>query len=193
LEQAGVVEEDRNSLHSLRQLYNDCKHEPACSPSLFEVQALLPEIVSVAGSLKTRNLGNTNQPEKLIHKRILWLAAWDHFIGGDTEVHVMVPTTSRIPPTLDLVYIEMMAWDQIKNLLSAAGFVRPGKEAIPGQYYNEFAVEGDFHDAIAFQGEYRTVIAALSAHERREDLIPWLLRDNDVRWTPFFGQKKSVS
>lgn len=154
LGQAGVADRECGTLHRLRKIYNDCKHDPAYSPSLLELQTLLPEVVSVACLLGARNLGNTNQPEKLTHKRMLWIAAWDHYIGGDCEVHLIVPTTDGWPPTLDLVYIQMMAWGQVKILLSASGTIRPGKEAIPSPYYDELAGEGDFREAIVYQGEY---------------------------------------
>lgn len=180
LEGLGVVEADRNTLHQLRQRYNDCKHEPSYSPPFFELQALIPAVASVFQRLGLQNLGLSNQAEKLVHKQVLWLAAWDHFIGGDTEVQVMVPTTQGWPSSIDLVYVEMMAWDTIKDLLAASGTIKPGKEAIPNELYTAFAAEGDFHDAFAYQGEYRTVVTTLAAFERREDLIPFLLRENDM-------------
>ena len=38
----------------------------------------------------------------------------------------------------------------------------------------------DFREAIVFEGEYRTLIATLATHERREDLLPGLRREDDL-------------
>jgi hypothetical protein len=102
-------------------------------------------------------------------------------LGGDSEVHIIVPTTSGWPPDLDLIYVDMSSWEEIKQQLSTAGTVRSGKDLIPDQYYAEFEEESDFHEAIVVETSYRTLIAILAAHERREDLIPGLRREDDIR------------
>src|SRR6266481_2009437 len=179
LEAAGVSREDRETLHSLRTIYNESKHEPNYRPSVVGFQELLQKVIAVIRSLGARNLGLLNSPERLEHKRVLWLAVWDHYIGGDSEVHVIVPAKSGWPPDLDLVYIDFMAWDLVKSLLGQAGSLRPSRGLIPADCLAQFAAEDEFREAVVFEGEYRRVIATLAAHERREDLLPGLRREDD--------------
>ena len=74
----GVSKQDREVLHSFRRVYNDSKHTPGYRPSLVEFQELLSEVVRVFRDLGARNLGTTNSNEALQHRRVLWIAAWDH-------------------------------------------------------------------------------------------------------------------
>lgn len=50
---------------------------------------------------------------------------------------------------------------------------------IPANCLAQFAAEDDFREAVVFEGEYRRVIATLAAHERREDVLPGLRREDD--------------
>jgi hypothetical protein len=109
------------------------------------------------------------------------VAAWDHYIGGDSEIHIIVPTTSGWPPDLDLIYIDMRSWDTVKATLATSGGLKPGKGIIPKHFYEEFEAEGDFHEAVVVENDYRTIIATLAAQERREELIPGLRREDDGR------------
>lgn len=179
LEAAGVSREDRETLHALRTIYNKSKHDPNYRPSVLGFQELLQKVIALIRSLGARNVGLLNRPERLEHKRVLWLAVWDHYIGGDSEVHVIVPAKSGWPPDLDLVYIDFMAWDKVKSLLAQAGSLRPSRGLIPADCLAQFAAEDDFREAVVFEGEYRRVISTLAAHERREDLLPGLRREDD--------------
>jgi hypothetical protein len=179
LEAAGVSREGRETLHSLRTIYNESKHAPNYRPSVLGFQELLQKVIAVIRSLGARNLGLLNSPERLEHNRVLWLAVWDHYIGGDSEVHVIVPAKSGWPPDLDLVYIDFMAWDKVKSLLAQSGSLRPSRGLIPPDCLAQLAAEDDFREAVVFEGKYRRVIATLAAHERREDLLPSLRREDD--------------
>lgn len=180
LKAVGVSREDRDALHSLRELYNESKHAPDYRPSIVGFQGLLPKVMDAIRSLGAMNLGLVNSSAKPQHSRVLWLAVWDHFNGGDSEVHIIVPSKSGWPPDLDLIYIDFMAWDRVKDLLAVTGSVRPGEGLIPPERLAQFAAEDDFREAIVFEGEYRTLIATLAAHERREDLLPGLRREDDL-------------
>jgi hypothetical protein len=126
-------------------------------------------------------VGQLNTQVRTRFHQIFWVAAWDHFVGGDSEVHMIAPARGAHPPTLDLIYVHIHLWDQIKAILATVGTVRPGEELIPGDVFASFGEDSDFHQAIVFQGSFRDLIAVLASHERREDLIPSLLRENDQR------------
>ena len=181
LKAAGVGKEERGTLHSLRQVYNDTKHTTGYKPSLIYLQELIPKIMNVVQNLSAMDLGLLNTPERRRYNRVLWLAAWDHYIGGDSEVHIIVPTTSGWPPDLDLIYIDMRSWDTVKATLAASGGLKLGKGIIPKHFYEEFEAEDNFHEALVVDNDYRTIIATLAAQERREELIPGLRREDDIR------------
>jgi hypothetical protein len=179
LKSLGVSKQDREVLHSFRRVYNDSKHTPGYQPSLLELQDLLPEVVRVFEGFGARNLGSVNRTEALQHRRVLWIAVWDHYIGGDSEVHLVIPKLGWLPPCLDMVYIAMESWEHVKALLATVGIVKPGGTAIPEESYKQFASEDDFHDAIVYEGDYRAAMTVLAMHERRVDgLLPGLRRED---------------
>jgi len=165
LKTLGVSKADRSTLHKLRQIYNDSKHDPSYLPSMLTFQELIPRIITVFQGLADSGVGLLNDGIPLRHNQVLWIAVWDHFTGGDSEVHVIAPATTGWPPELDLVYVDIAAWDQIKIILSTLGRLMAGEGVIPAQIYQSFGEDADFHEAIAFEGEYRTLIATLAAYD----------------------------
>lgn len=168
-------------LHSLRKGYNSAKHDPAYAPAIGDVLSLLKATDAVLREIQTLALGTTANPApKMQTKRVLWIAAWDHFIGGDTEISISLPVSENatFSPELDLLYIDAMRWDEAKKELSAVGDFRLGKHLFPAQLYDSWANEGDFAGAGVFEGNYRDLINVLAKHERVEDILPFLKRDN---------------
>jgi hypothetical protein len=180
LKTLGVSKSDRDTLHVLRTLYNSIKHDPLCVPSLLELQGVIPRVSDVFRRLAQTNVGLLNAEISVSHHQIFWIAVWDHFIGGDSEVHVIAPTRSGWPPDLDLVYVDISSWDQIKTILSTLGTLKPGRDLIPQQVQKSFMEDYDFHEAIVFEGAFRDLIAVLATYERREDLLPGLRREDDL-------------
>jgi hypothetical protein len=176
----GVSKDDRETLHRFRMLYNNCKHTPGFVPSLVELQCLLPEIAAVFQMIGAKNIGSTASVDTRQYRRLLWIAVWDHYIGGDSEVHMVIPQSGWLPPSLDTIYIGMEFWDAAKDLLSSAGLVRPGIEAIPEESLRQFAEEDDFREAIVYEGDYRVAMVILAMYERRVDgLLPGLRREDN--------------
>jgi hypothetical protein len=172
---------DSDALHELRQLYNSAKHDPQWTPSLLQLQHLLPRVSEVIRHLSLNNVGQLNTDVYTRFHQVFWVAVWDHFAGGDSEVHIIAPARGAHPPTLDLIYVHIHLWDQIKTSLATVGTVRRGEELIPEDVFASFGEDSDFHQAIVFEGSFRDLIAVLASHERREELIPSLLRENDQR------------
>lgn len=181
LKSEGISKSDRDSLHRLRILYNESKHNSASVPSLLALQEILHAISEVLQKLSLQNIGAINAEAVLRYHQVFWIAAWDNFIGGDTEVHVIAPGRGVWPPDLDLVYVEMSTWDQLKSSLSAIGSLRNGQDCIPDSVLASFSQESDFLQALVFEGGYRDLIAVLGSYERKEDLIPGLRREDDTR------------
>ena len=176
-----VSKSDRVTLHDLRTLYNNSKHDPSCVPSVLALQGIIPRVSDIFRRLAQTNVGLLNVEISVRHHQIFWIAAWDHFIGGDSEVHVIAPARSGWPPDLDLVYVDISSWDQIKAILSTLGTLRPGRDLIPEQVHKSFMEDYDFHEAIVFEGAFRDLIAVLATYERREDLLPGLRREDDLQ------------
>ncbi|MGB8477917.1 MAG: hypothetical protein WCE63_03635 [Acidobacteriaceae bacterium] len=180
LKREGVNKSDRDTLHRLRTLYNDNKHNAACVPSVLELQELIPAISEVFRRFAQQNIGLLNADAVSRYHQVFWIAAWDNLIGGDTEVHAIAPSRSAWPPDLDLAYVDMSSWDQVKSSLSAIGVLRDGQGCIPDSVLRSFSEEPDFLDALVFEGAYRDLIATLASYERREDLIPGLRREDNA-------------
>jgi hypothetical protein len=123
-------------LHDLRRLYNSAKHDPSWTPSILDLQGLFSRLGNVIGALAANNVGLLNKEIQNRFHQIFWLAVWDHFIGGDSEVHVIDPYRGGRPPTLDMVYVDLVRWDDVKAALASVGSVRT-LEPISTEVQNE--------------------------------------------------------
>jgi hypothetical protein len=114
-------------------------------------------------------------------RRLLWFAAWDHYNGGDTEVSVFLPCglDIDIPWGFQTIYLEMLEWDAVLDELSAVGKVCLGDTCVPKKFYEFWKKEGDFLEAGTFEGDLRDLIVVFARHERVEDLLPFLKRENE--------------
>ena len=169
LETHGVGQSDRDLLHDLRHLYNAAKHDPSWTPPLLDIQQILSRLGNVFRTLAANNVGLLNTEKQDRFHQIFWLAVWDHFIGGDSEVHVIAPHRGGRPPTLDMVYVDLVRWDDVKTTLASIGKVPNEVGLIPTEVIASFQEDCDFHQAVVFEGSFRDLIAVLATFERRED------------------------
>jgi len=181
LETHGVGESDCGLLHDLRRLYNAAKHDPSWTPSLLDIQRIFSRLGNVFRALAANNLGLLNAQRQNRFHQIFWLAVWDHFIGGDSEVHVVAPYRGGCAPTLDMVYVDLVRWDEVKAALASIGSLLNEEGLIPTEAIASFQEDSDFHQAVVFEGSFRDLIAVLATFERREDLIPGLRREDDIQ------------
>jgi hypothetical protein len=180
----GFVQAQVDILHELRLAYNSSKHDPNYAPTVLTTLELMRKVEGVVRDLVGLNLGITSNYARTGYKRVFWIAAWDHYIGGDTEIHIILPGESESwlgPPSLDIIYIDISSWATVKLLLSQVGELRLGKGLIPEQLYKVYEGEEDFLGALVFEGDYRDLIAILAQHERRNELLPMLMRHADQR------------
>ena len=170
----------RNALHSLRELYNDAKHAPGKPIRLKSAVDATAGSRAAIASLIDMNLGSTAEPVEKVISRLLWVSAYDVYVGGVTEVYVSLPLPDDDFAThLDLVWVKGLEWDNLKAELLATGSFYYGKEHFPPLVYEKFR-EGDFLNAGIWDGDYRQLIQIISKYEDRptaEKLIPHLRRD----------------
>jgi hypothetical protein len=173
----GVSQIDIDTLHELRLAYNALKHNPMYEPQLLEVENLIKRVKSSLMKLITFSFGRISEQVAIRHRRILWFFAWDHFIGGDTEVSIMIPSMAdELPLPLDDIYINMSDWYTVKSELISVGSVAFGKELFPERVYEFYSNESDFLAAGIFEGEYKDLIKTFAKYELRQDLISGLNR-----------------
>jgi hypothetical protein len=170
-------------LHQLRQEYNSVKHDPAHEPTLLAVLDLLQRFHQVVHEVVALGLGMTDRPVREGNRRVFWVAACDHYIGADTEVHIYLPARPEgwpVPPSFDLVYIDMSSWNDVKETLAVIGQLASAEEHFPEGMLEELSGEEGFLEAFAFEGDYRSLLTTLTQHERRLDLIPGLRRQDSL-------------
>lgn len=153
----GVSQIDIDTLHELRLAYNALKHNPMYEPQLLEVENLIKRVKSSLMKLITFSFGRISEQVAIRHRRILWFFAWDHFIGGDTEVSIMIPSMAdELPLPLDDIYINMSDWYTVKSELISVGSVAFGKELFPERVYEFYSNESDFLAAGFLKGNIKT-------------------------------------
>lgn len=179
----GASQETVRVLHQLRQEYNSVKHDPAHAPTLLAALDLLQRLRLAAHEVAALELGITNRPVREGNRRVFWVAACDHYIGGDTEVHIYWPARREgwpVPPSFDLIYIDMSSWDSVKETLAVTGELASAEGHFPERMLEELSGEEGFLEAFAFEGDYRSLLTTLTQHERRLDLIPGLRRQDNL-------------
>jgi hypothetical protein len=184
LSTVGVSQAARDKLHVLRRKYNDAKHDPNATINLVAAVSIVRDGFDSIRELVSNGCGSANAPVPQHLSRAYWIAAWDHYIGGDTEVHIIIPAKSEHwlgPPSFDTIYVRMEAWDSIKAELGRLGVFADGFGLIPDSQYRIFQSESDFLGAWVFEGDYRSLITTLAKHELRQDLIPGLNRQDSAK------------
>lgn len=180
LKSIGVAKGVREDLHAARVACNDSKHDPRFGISIpFAVDVLEKAVVAVDELIRL-NVDGIQQPFLRGPMRSYWIAAWDHFIHGDIEIHVTLPYLAKgSAPTFDIYNIDCNSWESLKGELGDSLLL--GREAVSSKFYDDCAGEGDFFTAGEFQGEYRVLSAALSARLMNENqLLPGLRRQDNA-------------
>src|SRR5690606_33970453 len=119
-------------------------------------------------------------------KSTYWGFAWDHYIGGDTEISIFIPshdpTRPLAVPSIDTIYIKMDKWDEFKKDIQKFGNFTTDQNAIVNTDLYEFmAYQSDFLSSFAFEGQFKDLIKSLSKYElRHQDLIPGLNRADNT-------------
>ncbi len=185
----GVSQMDIDILHELRLAYNTSKHDPMHEPELLKVKNLVNNVINSISKLTTLSLGRITEQVAIRHRRVLWFFAWDHYIGGDTEISIMIPSMEdELPRALDDIYINMSAWDTVKTELALVGSVAFGKELFPEKVYKFYSNESDFLTGGIFEGEYKNLLKTFAKYELKQELIQGLNRHD----SPFSMLQASI-
>lgn len=176
-----LTECDLETLHNLRLLYNNSKHEPTYHPTIIETLVILKDVNTSIYKVLQLDLGITNTITSKKYRRIFWISSW-WYVEGDIEVHIMLPDDSGRwlgPPSLDTLYINTASWEQIKLELQQVGSITYN---LPTDLLNNWNNEGDaFLEAFSFEGYFKEVIFILAQYEKRFELMPGLMRHHNLR------------
>lgn len=182
LKSTGMDKSARAQLHALRELYNDAKHDPTTPVRLKRAVDTIEAARSAVQILIASGIGATAAPIEKVISRLLWVSAYDVYVGGVTEVYVSLPLPEDTFAThLDLVWIDGLAWDAMKAELLATGCFHYGSEHFDPTVYARFGQEQDFLNAGIWDGDYRQLIRIISKYEDRPTaarIIPDLRRDH---------------
>ena len=183
LPSAAISAQSVDKLHSFRRTYNDAKHEPTITIPLLDAVHVVDNAWEATKEIVAKGIGNTNAQIHPHTHRVFWIAVWDHFAHGDSEVHILLPDESEHwlgPPTFDIVYVRPLEWDEVLATLRQVGRLGSGEGLIPESQYKAFNTDDNFYGAWVFEGEYRSLITTLAQHELRQNLIPGLNRHDSV-------------
>ncbi len=183
LEAFGVSAAARVSLHDLRLAYNKAKHDPYYAAEIQSIMTVIRNCEVALKELTQLPLGTMRTSVPTSFRRLMWLSAWDHIIGGDTEIGIFLPASPEInmPYDVDGIYIDMKKWDDAKAELAKVGKLCFAPSCTPERAYNFWSGEGDFLEAGSFEGDLRSMISVLGRFERVEDILPDLKRENQPR------------
>jgi hypothetical protein len=182
LKSMGIDKTLRRQLHVFRELYNAAKHDPNTRIHL----KLSLETVAMARAaiqmLIDAGTGATSAKVEAVVSRLLWVTAYDVYVGGVTEVYVSLPLPKdEFATHLDLIWIKGSAWDAMKDELLATGCWHLGSEHFDPVVFKRFTGEDDFLNAGVWEGDYRQLISIISKYENRQtadEIIPDLRRDH---------------
>jgi hypothetical protein len=181
LKTVAIAQAQVDWLHDLRKLYNDAKHNPGAQVTLLSATATIRNAEKTVLVIVGKGIGNSSLVNRLNSHRVYWIAAWDHYTSGDTEVHIIIPGESEHwlgPPTFDMVNIKLLEWEDVKSKLSIAGLLSDPDGMIPKKQLESFKKDDDFLAAFVWEGEYRILLNVLAQHELRQELIGGLNRQD---------------
>lgn len=183
LSSLGLPHQEIDFLHSFRQMYNSYKHNPDYSSGIIDCKTVLENTIKSIRCLNALGTGNVNQPYQQSAKRIVWLAGWDDYIGGMTEVSIFIPDfTVDFPYAIEYFNIDIKGWNLVINKFMAAGDLQMGKEFVSEKAYTAWENEDDFVGAGRFTGDITELVKEISLHinpQKESMLLPFLKRQND--------------
>jgi hypothetical protein len=181
---AGLAASHAGELHSLRQLYNRSKHSPSESLPLAEAIDALQRAADAIAAIGSLGLGIGGLPYERAVNYHLYVAFWDHFTAGETEVVVAVPGDNWTHITLvDTLSMKGNNWETLKPLLLSHPQFRLGQEHFRPEVWKTLTEEGsNFLTAGVWDGDYGELIRLLAPFDDRAiaaELIPDLRRDQN--------------
>lgn len=172
------------SLHSLRLLYNTSKHNPDVDLQYRECIRSLEAAVDALRGIKTLGIAAVDAPYEPSFTTVVYVGFWDHYVGGETEVGLFLPSSHWMGTTpIGTFHLHMSSWDHLKPVLTDHPRYSRGEEALGTTLWKSISDDGDFLDAGVWEGDVRELLELLSAHNDEnleKAVIPFLARRNNL-------------
>jgi hypothetical protein len=180
----GITATAIQSLHDLRVVYNKFKHDPLYYDDILNTLALLKKAKLALQEIKTLSLGDVNTSTSPTIRRTVWIAAWDDYIGGMTEISIFLPNYDiDFPFAFDNFNIDIAKWDVFKEHFTGTGELRLGAEYVSEKAYEVWSANVDLIGVGAFTGDTRELnkfLSSLVNVNRENELLDFLRRPNDT-------------
>ena len=179
----GISEPSINNLHSLRNYYNSLKHDPSFTTTIIEAEKVIDDTVLSLNEIEAKSIGKITDTYSQNTNRVLWICAWDDYIGGMTELNLFLPNYELdFPYSVEYFNISLEGWTVFKNKYTATGELQLGKEYVSEKAYNVWSKNVDMIGVGRFTGDVRELIRTLSTlinKDRESKLLEFLRRKND--------------
>jgi len=169
-------------IHNIRLAYNAAKHDPNSVISILQVKVMLENLKLAVEDIVIAAIGRVGSYIRVATTRVFWICAWDHYIAGETEVTVFLPSEYDNflgANSVDHVSIHGLKWDDFKADLPNFGTLHPYEGLIPEGQVDFWLSEGDCLTPFVFEGEYSSLIICLSKYLKDVDLISGLAREDN--------------
>ncbi|NKX37561.1 hypothetical protein HGG70_06430 [Rhodobacteraceae bacterium R_SAG4] len=184
LSSLGLAAPQVTSLHTLRQLYNKSKHDPDVDLKSQECIRSFEAAVVALRAITTLGITSIDAPQEPSFNTVVYVGLWDHYVGGETEVGLFLPSNHWMGTTpISTFHLHWSSWDHLKPALADHPRYSRGEEALGSTLWKSFSDEGDFLDAGVWEGDVRELLELLSAHNDEsleEAVIPFLARRNNL-------------
>lgn len=165
LSSLGLATPQVTSQHTLRQLYNKSKHAPDVDLNSQECIRSLEGAVVALRAISTLGKTSIDAPQESSFNTVVYIGLWDHYVGGETEVGLFLPSNHWMGTTpISTFHLHWSIWDHLKPALADHPRYSRGKEALGSKLWKSFSDEGDFLDAGVWEGDVRELLELLSAH-----------------------------
>ncbi|MDH8702654.1 hypothetical protein M2138_002022 [Dysgonomonadaceae bacterium PH5-43] len=179
----GIPQEKIDFLHTFRKTYNSYKHDANYTSSIESCKEILKNAQLAIDDINNLGIGSVNKPNQVQSKRTVWLAGWDDYIGGMTEVSIFIPDNSfDFPPAIEHFNIDINGWYPVIEKFQATGELLMGEEHIPDNIYKIWMSGSDFMGAGKFTGDIAELVKDLSSYINKDKealLLSDLKRKND--------------
>lgn len=182
LKEYSISQDKVDFIHNIRCAYNDAKHDPDSVIGILQVKGLLEDLKLVVDDILIADIGRVKSSVRAATARVFWICAWDHYVSGETEVTIFLPSEYDGflgAHSVDYVSIHGLKWDDFKADLPNFGTVHPYEGIIPEGQVKFWLSEGDCLTPFVFEGEYSSLIICLSKYLRDVNLISGLAREDN--------------
>lgn len=172
------------ALHRLRELYNVSKHAPDRDMMWRECVEALNGTAAALREISGLGLPSVLAPFEEEHSAIVYVGLWDHYVGGETEIGLYLPSDHWMGTyPIGTFHMPMKDWDRLNPSLANHPRYAPGKQGTGAKIWQSFTKEGDFLDGGAWQGDVRELFALLASFNDaalEDAVIPFLARRNSL-------------